>query len=130
MAAHPAPERLIHLGYTSREQLAAEYDRALALVFPSVYEGFGLPILEAMARGCPVLTSRGIATEEVAGGAAWLVDPLDTGDLERGLHRLATDPNLRLRLAREGRARVREFSWTSCARSTLAGLRELALAER
>ena len=70
------------------------------------------------------------ATEEVAGGAAWLVDPLDTGDLERGLHRLATDSNVRLRLAREGRARVREFSWTSCARLTLAGLRELAPAKR
>lgn len=130
LQAHPEPERVIRLGYTSVDELVGEYDRALALVFPSLYEGFGLPILEAMARGCPVLTSRGIATEEVAGGAACLVDPLDTGDLERGLHRLATDSNLRRRLATEGQARVREFSWTRCARSTLAGLRELAPAPR
>jgi glycosyltransferase involved in cell wall biosynthesis len=126
LAAHPDPRRVVRLGYTSVEDLVAEYDQALALVFPSLYEGFGLPILEAMARGCPVVTSRGIATEEVAGGAAWLVDPLDTGDLERCLHRLAADSKLRRRLAREGRARVREFSWTGCARLTLEGLRELA----
>lgn len=126
VAGHPDPDRLHLLGYRSPEELIAEYDHALAFVFPSLYEGFGLPVLEAMARGCPVLTSRGIATEEVAQGAALLVDPREIGDIERGLHRLAVDPSLRRRLRVAGRSRVAEFSWERCARLTLEGLRELA----
>jgi glycosyltransferase involved in cell wall biosynthesis len=122
---HPDPSRLIRLGYCEPVRLRAEYDSALALVFPSVYEGFGLPVLEAMARGCPVLTSRDIATEEVAGGAALLVDPLDTGDIERALARLAKDRSLRLRLAHAGVRRSAEFSWEICAEETLKGLHTL-----
>jgi glycosyltransferase involved in cell wall biosynthesis len=124
MRDHPRPDRLVRLGYVTSEELRAEYDSALALVFPSMYEGFGLPIVEAMARGCPVLTSRGIATEEVAGGAAVLVDPLETGEIERGLELLADDADLRRRLAGRGRARAAVFTWDVCARRTLEGLRQ------
>jgi glycosyltransferase involved in cell wall biosynthesis len=122
---HPDPSRLNRLGYCEPERLRAEYDSALALVFPSIYEGFGLPVLEAMARGCPVLTSRDIATEEVAGGAALLVDPLDTGDIERALARLAKDRSLRVRLSQAGVRRAADFSWEICARETLKGLHTL-----
>jgi len=107
---HSDPGRLHLLGYCSLADLRREYRKAIALVFPSLYEGFGLPALEAMASGCPVLTSRDIATAEVAGGAALLVNPLEIGDLERALRRLATDPSLRQRLATAGRARAKEFS--------------------
>jgi alpha-1,3-rhamnosyl/mannosyltransferase len=125
VAGHPDPSRIVLLGYCSDEQLRNEYDRALALLFPSLYEGFGLPILEAMTRSCPVLTSRGIATEEVAGDAALLVDPLDVGAIERGMRDLARDPDLRRRLSEAGPSRARRFSWDRCARATLEGLREL-----
>jgi glycosyltransferase involved in cell wall biosynthesis len=125
LASHPDPSRVLRLGYRDVAELRAEYDTALALLFPSLYEGFGLPVVEAMARGCPVLTSRGIATEEVAGGAALLVDPSDGEELERGMRRLVDDPGLRRRLADAGHVRAREFSWERCARATLDGLREL-----
>ena len=69
----------------SDEELAELYRGARALVFPSLYEGFGLPVLEAMASGTPVVTSRGGATEEVAGGAAVLVDPLDVDSIAAGI---------------------------------------------
>jgi alpha-1,3-rhamnosyl/mannosyltransferase len=121
---HPDPSRLHILGYCPPEDLRREYDEALALVFPSLYEGFGLPAVEAMARGCPVLTSRGIATAEVAGEAALLVDPLDGADLERGLRRLACDVDLRRRLSEAGRSRVREFTWERCARSVREAVHE------
>ena len=113
------------LGYLSTEDLVAEYDRALGLVFCSLYEGFGLPILEAMSRGCPVITSRGTATEEVAGDAALLVDPLVTGEIEGAMARLHDDAGLRRSLAERGRTRVREFSWTRCAEATIDALREV-----
>ena len=122
---HPDPARVKRLGYLSTEQLVAEYDRALGLVFCSLYEGFGLPILEAMSRGCPVVTSRGTATEEVAGDAAVLVDPTSTGDIENAMARLVGDEGLRRSLAERGRRRVHEFSWTRCAEATIDALREV-----
>lgn len=125
LGEHPDPSRVKRLGYLSTEDLVAEYDRALGLVFCSLYEGFGLPILEAMSRGCPVITSRGTATEEVAGDAALLVDPLQTGEIEGAMARLLEDAGLRRTLAERGRTRVREFSWTRCAEATIDALREV-----
>jgi glycosyltransferase involved in cell wall biosynthesis len=116
----------VRLGYCSTEELRSEYDHALALVFPSLYEGFGLPVLEAMTRGCPVITSRGTATEEVAGGAALLVDPLSVGEIEAAMARLAGDLRLAEGLRRRGRERARQFRWVRCAERTLEGLREAA----
>ena len=113
------------LDYLPLESLVALIRGARAVVFPSIYEGFGLPVVEAMARGCPVLTSRDIATEEVAGDAALLVDPLDGGEIERGMARLAVDAEFRAELARRGRLRATEFSWRRCAESTLEGLHAL-----
>jgi glycosyltransferase involved in cell wall biosynthesis len=126
LAAHPDPARLHRLGYSPKDALRDEYDSALALLYPSIYEGFGLPVVEAMARGCPVLTSRDIATEEVAGSAALLVNPLEEGEIERGMALLAKDAGLRDELARRGRLRAAEFSWRRCAESTLEGLHALA----
>jgi glycosyltransferase involved in cell wall biosynthesis len=125
LGAHPQPSRVIRLGYCGLGELKREYDSALALIFPSTYEGFGLPVVEAMARGCPVLTSRGIATEEVAGGAALLVDPTSVGEIEWGMARLVHDRDLRRRLEVEGRRRAQQFTWRRVAERVLHGLREL-----
>lgn len=119
---HPDPARVLRRGYGTAGDLREAYDSALALVFPSLYEGFGLPPLEAMARGCPVLTSRGIATEEVAGDAALLVDPLDTGEIERGMARLASDATLREELVARGHQRARQWDWRDTARAVLESL--------
>lgn len=124
---HPDPSRLEILGYCGPEELLEEYDRALALLFPSLYEGFGLPALEAMARGCPVLSSKGIATAEVTGDAALLVDPLQSGELERAMRRLADDSSLREHLAAAGANRARSYTWERGAVKTLEALREPGL---
>ena len=104
-------------GRVSDEELAALYRGARCLVYPSLYEGFGLPVLEAMASGTPVVTSRGGATEEVAGDAAVLVDPLDVDAIAAGItEALARGEELRAK----GLERAADFSWDRVARETLA----------
>jgi len=125
LAGHPDPKRVVRLGFCSDSELIVEYRRARALVFCSIYEGFGLPVVEAMSHGCPVLCSRGTALAEVAGDAALLVSPDDVGEIEQGMLRLALDPALRVRLAEVGRARAARFSWDECARRTIGALEEL-----
>lgn len=105
-------------GYVSAEDLPALYRGALALVYPSLYEGFGLPILEAMASGAPVLTTDVGAAPEVAGGAALLTAPRVEA-IAAAVARLATDAALREKLMEEGLARAREFSWSRAAQRTL-----------
>jgi glycosyltransferase involved in cell wall biosynthesis len=96
------------------------YTAADLFVYPSLYEGFGLPVLEAMACGTPVVTSNRSALPEVAGDAALLVDPQDDGALGESMRRALADSALRSAMAERGLARARTFSWRRCARETLA----------
>ena len=111
------------LGRVSDEELARLFRGALCAVYPSLYEGFGLPVLEAMACGTPVVTSRGGATEEVAGGAAVLVDPLDPEAIAAGIEDAISR---REELRRLGLARAAQFSWDESARRTVEVYREVA----
>ena len=104
------------LGYLPEETLAVMYRLAGVFVFPSLYEGFGLPPLEAMASGTPVVTSNVSSLPEVAGNAAELVDPYDTRSIADGIHRVLTDEGLRTDLRRRGLARAHQFSWESSVR--------------
>ena len=108
------------LGEVAVEELVALYSRALALVYPSLYEGFGMPVLEAMACGCPVVTSDRSSLPEVAGDAALLVDPADRGQLSRAMVTLATDPGGRGRLAAAGHTRAERFTWRATAEGMVA----------
>ena len=115
---------VIFTGYVSREDLEVLYSRALCLTFPSLYEGFGLPILEAMACGCPVLTSNISSMPEVAGQAALLVDPLDQEEIAQGLAQMINNRDLRSDLTKKGFAQVKKFSWEKAARETLKVYKE------
>lgn len=117
-------ERVRFVGYVPDADLPALLSGALAFVFPSLYEGFGMPVLEALACGAPVLTSRTSALPEVAGDAAQLVDPLDTAAIAAGMARLASDADLRADLRARGLARAAAFTWERCARETLGVLLE------
>jgi glycosyltransferase involved in cell wall biosynthesis len=114
------------LGRVSEDELRALYAGASAFAYPSLYEGFGLPILEAMAAGAPVVTSNLSSLPEVAGDAALLVDPTDPTAIGAALTRLLHDPALAEDLRTRGRARAATFSWERTAAETLALLRGLA----
>jgi glycosyltransferase involved in cell wall biosynthesis len=107
------------LSWVSAEDLEGLWALARAFVFPSLYEGFGLPVLEAMARGLPVACSNASSLPEVAGEAALLFDPRRPAQIAAALTRLLTDGALRERLRELGRVRVREFTWERTARLTL-----------
>ncbi len=109
--------------WVSAEELEGLWGLAEAFVFPSLYEGFGLPVLEAMARGVPVACSDASSLPEVAGDAALLFDPRDESAIARALSRLLDDPELRDRLRARGLARVAEFTWERTARLTLESYR-------
>lgn len=114
------------LGRVSDAELRALYAGATAFAYPSLYEGFGLPPLEAMAAGAPVLTSAISSIPEVTGDAALLVDPSSVEAIAGALSRLLAEPELRERLAARGRERAAAFSWERTARETFAVLRGLA----
>ncbi|MBW9255535.1 glycosyltransferase [Acidithiobacillus ferriphilus] len=113
------------LGYLRDELLPALYRRALALVYPSLYEGFGLPPIEAMATGCPVLVANVSALPEVCGDAALYCDPLDVRSITAAMRRLAEDEVLRARLAAAGPARAALYTWEAAAAQALAVMREV-----
>ena len=106
-------------GIVPEEDLPGLYAGADAFLYPTLYEGFGLPVIEAMACGVPVLTSSTSALQEVAGGYAYLVDPMDVSAIARGIVTLATDPARRAEFADLGRRRARDFSWDRAAEQTL-----------
>lgn len=114
--------RVLFPGYIEDADLPALLSAALAFVFPSLYEGFGIPVLEAGACGVPVITSNTSSLPEVAGDAALLVDPHDVDAIAEAMYRLLTDEALRADLARRGLENVKRFSWEKCARETLAVL--------
>jgi glycosyltransferase involved in cell wall biosynthesis len=105
-------------GEASDERLASLLRGATALAYPSLGEGFGLPVVEAMAEGIPVLTSAGTACADVAGDAGWIVDPYDVDAIADGLARLVDDSALRATLAARGRAKAGTWSWTRTAEGT------------
>jgi glycosyltransferase involved in cell wall biosynthesis len=125
--------RVLFPGYIADSDLPALLSGALAFVFPSLYEGFGLPVLEAGACGVPVITSNTSSLPEVAGdpsagseqAAALLVDPHNVDAIAEAMYRLVTDEALRADLTRRGLENVKRFSWEKCARETLAVLEEV-----
>lgn len=117
----PAGTRVIELGYVDDQALAGLYSDALALVYPSIYEGFGLPVLEAMACGCPVITSRASSLPEVGGEAClYLEDPSDPDEMARALVALARDPDRRRAMRQAGLLRASAFSWAVSAANAVA----------
>lgn len=110
---------VVLVGWVPDEDVPLFYNLADAFVFPSLYEGFGIPILEAMACGCPVITSDRGAPREVAGEAAILVDPTDEDRIAATIVRVLEDRALREDLVSRGLRRVEEFTWEACARRTL-----------
>jgi glycosyltransferase involved in cell wall biosynthesis len=122
----PLPPRVHFTGYVSDEQLPALYSGALALVYPSLYEGFGLPPLEAMACGTPVVTSSGTSLAEVAANVAVMVDPEDVDSIAHGIRRVVSSSALREELRRRGLERASQNTWERTARQTLDLLLEQA----
>lgn len=112
-------DHIILPGFLSNMNLVNYYQWAEGFVYPSLYEGFGFPILEAMRLGCPVVTSNLSATREVADGAALLVDPANCEEIADAMARVAEDQNLREDLIQRGRARGQQFNWQKCADQTI-----------
>jgi len=120
-----AGRRVRWLDYVAADDMRALYQGAAGFVFPSLYEGFGLPVLEAFASGVPVLTSTTTSLPEVAGDAALLVDPTNIDAIAAGMASLIGDLPLAERLCAAGRARARAFTWDRCATETVKVLRSL-----
>jgi len=119
-------ERCTMLGYVSDEALAELYSRSAVFCYPSLGEGFGLPVLEAMASGAAVITSNVSSLPEVGGSAVEYVDPHDVASIAEGLRRVLSDESHRADLVRRGRERAREFSWERFTQTTLDALDDAA----
>jgi glycosyltransferase involved in cell wall biosynthesis len=121
-----AKPRIHFTGYVDDTDVEALYSGATAFTFPSLYEGFGFPVLEAMRCGTPVLCSSTSSLPELAGDAAVLVDPLDVNAIADGIARLVRDEGLRQTLVRRGHEQVKKFTWGRAAAQTLAALERAA----
>ncbi len=122
----PMRQRIRQIGYVASADLPSLYAGADLLAYPSLIEGFGFPVLEAMASGTPVLTSDCSALPEVAGGAAVTVPPTDEGAIAKGIIRILSDRSLAETLAERGRVRSAEFTWERTAAETVAIYRQVA----
>ena len=118
------------LGYVSDEQLACLYQHAQLFVMPSIYEGFGLPLLEAMSFATPVLTSNISSMPEIVGDAGFLVDPYSINSIRKGIEKILFDASLRTRLGQQGRERAQTFSWQKAAGETLVLFEQVMLQRR
>jgi glycosyltransferase involved in cell wall biosynthesis len=123
--ARPGPGTIVRTGSVSDEDLDVLYRGADVFAYPSLYEGFGLPVLEAMARGVPTLASNVSSLPQVAGDAALLVDPTDVSEIAEGLARLLTETALADDLRQRGLQRAATFTWAATARATLDVYRQL-----
>jgi len=118
--------KITFAGYLPDADILALYEQADVFVYPSLYEGFGLPVLEAMACGCPVIASNVSSLPEVVGDAALLVDPYDVGALAYAMLTVLEDDDLKREMSRKGVAQARKFSWEKAGEELLAVCREVA----
>ncbi|HEX8965793.1 MAG TPA: glycosyltransferase family 1 protein [Patescibacteria group bacterium] len=119
-------QRVHILNFVSDSDLAGFYANALCFVLPSLYEGFGLPVLEAMKYGCPVITSNVSSLPEAGGDACLYVDPNNTNDIALKMEKLITDSTLRKSLITKGKEHIKKFSWENSAKKTLEVLESIA----
>ncbi len=115
----PGNSWIHHLGYIPRQDLPALYRAATVFTWPSIYEGFGLPVLEAMASGCPIITSNTSSLPELTGNAAILVNPLRPTEITQALEQLLSSSALNFRLLAAGLERAKQYSWNTAAEKTL-----------
>jgi glycosyltransferase involved in cell wall biosynthesis len=123
-------DRIRYLGRVGDEELKALYSNAFCFAFPSLYEGFGLPPLEAMSCGCPVVAGNSTSIPEVCGEAALYCDPNDSGDIAEKIRSLSTDDCLRKRLISKGIERAALYTWNSCGRTVWSAVERLFEEER
>jgi glycosyltransferase involved in cell wall biosynthesis len=126
VAAEGLGERVVFTGFVSEEELDNLFRMSDLLIYPSLYEGFGIPVLEAMKLGVPVITSSTTALPEVAGEAALLVDPEDTEDMAGGMSRILVDRTLNETLRQKGKERARGFTWEKNGETYLEVYEQLA----
>lgn len=126
MKRSPASSHILYLGFVDDLTLASLYKHAFSFVFPSAYEGFGIPILEAMQKRCPVITSNLGATLEVSGDAALHVVPHEPASIAEAMTRLIDDESLRQALIKQGQARYDSFTWERCATQTASVYQQVA----
>jgi len=119
------PAGVRYLGYVPEDELPGLTAGATALVYPSLYEGFGFPVAQAMAAGVPVITSNNSCLPEIAGGGALLVDPRSSAEIGAAIERLLTSPQLQQQLRSAGMARAQQYRWDACARKSLEFFRRL-----
>jgi glycosyltransferase involved in cell wall biosynthesis len=126
MRLRKPPSGVRYLGYVREQDLPPLFAGATAFVYPSLYEGFGFPVAQAMAAGTPVITSDVSALPEIAGGAAILIDPRSERNLRDAMRHLLTSPSRREQMVELGRSNASRFSWTACARQSLRFFEEVA----
>jgi len=125
LPAGEAGPKIITTGFVDDKDLAALYSGAEVFIYPSLYEGFGLPVLEAMQSGCPVITSNRSSTAEIAGQAGLLINPEDTEGMTRVLEKVLKDEGVRKEMIKKGLVQAKRFSWEKTAKETLTAYRKV-----